>query len=491
MSDPVTNHDIEDVLSSIRRLVAQGDSRRTEEMGKSSARFHAPAAEAPQRSVTTEKNGVSSEPAPIERLVLTPAFRVTPQADLPEQPATETGEAAPTAHEMPMEQPVADTAYTNADEPIPAPVQAKPAHESLEATIAELEAAVNSRADEWEPDGSEVAEATDIHAAFANKLDAIRPSRFLRWKEEKDESAESVAASAKGEETPERDNDEVATPTTETTLNHAVMGHISEAVQEEIAEAFPHLMAADESPEDEFDPQRESEGTVASLADAADDSETFAKPDSVTNGTSLADFETDAPESQNHDVRREFETDSTVIRLTPEKVPPAPEPVVEETNVEARTTPFVVVSETPADLDVEEPAALHAEFEEQPEQKFVDAADVEVTSPVNDAPAFRRATSFSEVYDPVAEATADAAESAPDAGDMYGDELAPDPDAPGTSVAAAAPAGQLMDPDMVRDMVSQMIRDELQGEMGERITRNVRKLVRREINRVLSAQDFD
>ena len=40
-------------------------------------------------------------------------------------------------------------------------------------------------------------------------------------------------------------------------------------------------------------------------------------------------------------------------------------------------------------------------------------------------------------------------------------------------------------------MVSQMIREELQGEMGERITRNVRKLVRREINRVLSAQEFD
>jgi len=30
MSDPVSNHDIEDVLSSIRRLVAQGDPKAVE-----------------------------------------------------------------------------------------------------------------------------------------------------------------------------------------------------------------------------------------------------------------------------------------------------------------------------------------------------------------------------------------------------------------------------------------------------------------------------
>ena len=36
-----------------------------------------------------------------------------------------------------------------------------------------------------------------------------------------------------------------------------------------------------------------------------------------------------------------------------------------------------------------------------------------------------------------------------------------------------------------------LIREELSGTLGERITRNVRKLVRAEINRALTARDFD
>jgi hypothetical protein len=93
-------------------------------------------------------------------------------------------------------------------------------------------------------------------------------------------------------------------------------------------------------------------------------------------------------------------------------------------------------------------------------------------------------TRFDEVYDPVAEATADAAEQ--ETGDVFGDELAPDPE----FGAVATPAGgQLVDPDALRALVGEMIREELQGEMGERITRNVRKLVRREINRVITEQE--
>lgn len=48
----------------------------------------------------------------------------------------------------------------------------------------------------------------------------------------------------------------------------------------------------------------------------------------------------------------------------------------------------------------------------------------------------------------------------------------------------------LVDEDLLRDMVADIVRKELQGELGERITRNVRKLVRREINRALAGQDL-
>lgn len=72
-----------------------------------------------------------------------------------------------------------------------------------------------------------------------------------------------------------------------------------------------------------------------------------------------------------------------------------------------------------------------------------------------------------------------------------------------TAPSEAAPADALMlseddqiptlelDEEMLRQMVVDIVRQELQGALGERITRNVRKLVRREIHRMLISQDFD
>ena len=108
-----------------------------------------------------------------------------------------------------------------------------------------------------------------------------------------------------------------------------------------------------------------------------------------------------------------------------------------------------------------------------------------VEEAVSEEPTFAHAQ-FEEVYDPIAEATADAAEA--EGGDVYGDELAPDPE-PDLGPVATPAGGQLVDPDALRALVGEMIREELQGEMGERITRNVRKLVRREINRVITEQE--
>lgn len=49
----------------------------------------------------------------------------------------------------------------------------------------------------------------------------------------------------------------------------------------------------------------------------------------------------------------------------------------------------------------------------------------------------------------------------------------------------------LIDEAVLRDMVAQLVREELRGSLGERITQNVRKLVRREIQRALLGQDYD
>ena len=62
--------------------------------------------------------------------------------------------------------------------------------------------------------------------------------------------------------------------------------------------------------------------------------------------------------------------------------------------------------------------------------------------------------------------------------------------APSPFEAAGAALAALPDEDAMRLMVGRLIREELQGELGERITRNVRKLVRREILRALNARDL-
>lgn len=405
MSDPVSNHDIEDVLSSIRRLVAQGDPKST-------------AQAAPEPMVTPDfssensaKSNTSDDRRGAGRLVLTPAFRVADPVDA-DGDADASGSQKP--FDAAMREPESDVIPTKDARPIPAPAASPSERASLEATIAELEAAVNSRDGEFEPDGSEVQAETSLPSAFLHKLDAVKLRPRIV-----DDAEDDVEIDPQDEADGTEDSAESA-------VAAAVTDHISEAVASQIADAFPRWNAANEGPQAEEADQDVEIDEVAA-----------------------------APE------------EAVVIEM-PREAEPAPE--------------AVAVDEAPVD-DVEavEPAS-------EPEMLYKPyVAPTEIDETII-APTFRH-TSFSEVYDPVAEATADAAEAAPDAGDIYGDELAPDPEQPQTAVATPQ-ATPLMDPDMLRDMVGQMIREELQGEMGERITRNVRKLVRREINRVISSQDF-
>lgn len=113
MSKPVTNDEIEDVLSSIRRLVSEGDKPR---------------------------HATPQPPKQPEKLVLTPALRVGPADE----------KLAP-----PRVVQVEQTDFLVLNETADIPVSPPSDRASLEATIAELEAAVTAQADDWEPDGSE------------------------------------------------------------------------------------------------------------------------------------------------------------------------------------------------------------------------------------------------------------------------------------------------------------------------------------------------
>ena len=67
----------------------------------------------------------------------------------------------------------------------------------------------------------------------------------------------------------------------------------------------------------------------------------------------------------------------------------------------------------------------------------------------------------------------------------------PEEDEPQSTINFAEADESILDEDTLRDLVSQMVREELQGELGDRITRNVRKLVRREIQRALASREFE
>ena len=66
------------------------------------------------------------------------------------------------------------------------------------------------------------------------------------------------------------------------------------------------------------------------------------------------------------------------------------------------------------------------------------------------------------------------------------------PNVPASEPGDTMPAPvDLFDEEMLRDLVTEIIREELQGALGERITRNVRKMVRREIHRMVTSEHFD
>ncbi len=158
MSEPVSNSEIEDVLSSIRRLIAE--------------------------SPGNGEQGRTSRPGAPDKLVLTPAFRVLE----PEKAETEAAQATEAQAEATQaEAAQQSSAGTGAADAGVAPEEATdetagktPAEgpSELEQRIAELEAAIGESYEEWEPDGSEFEEspaaATMPHPA---------PEAAMQWQD--------------------------------------------------------------------------------------------------------------------------------------------------------------------------------------------------------------------------------------------------------------------------------------------------------------------
>ena len=180
MSDPVTNVEIEDVLSSIRRLVSESGGAQAE-VRKASKIFENKAPE-PETGAETP----AEKPAVLDKLVLTPSLRVaeapetvfesevTSEPEAEAEPEIEAADEAEDAHEAAEHhsevseetQPVAvseesaeRTAEAEQTPELSADEHSKaPEGESLKDRIEQLEAAVSSQDGEWEEENDESVE---------------------------------------------------------------------------------------------------------------------------------------------------------------------------------------------------------------------------------------------------------------------------------------------------------------------------------------------
>ena len=445
MSDPLSNSEIQDVLSSIRRLVSEDRRLRTP----------VPIAEADGGEGESEAG----------KLILTDALRVV-------SPVAEAGETAEevsvvnvvTEEEQDARWPVHVSEIPVASAIRPASVLEEDLA-SLESTIAELEAAVAGIGAEFEPDGSEVAKDTADPSALA--LEEAFDDGFVvdtggPVPVRPDDPSISAGVTEGAAPAPEAEEvaDEVAEPEAATAAPAEDHG------ADEIT--FLHSGPAGRRSDWQVisgDMDRQ-DAPVGRLHLTASDAVELSGAD--TEGADVVAEGADAPEMADEAPGAVAAGDE----LAGDHGPEAEAPELAEEALAAPEAP--------------EEAFAAPDADETAEAAFAEAAPLDSPEAVDDA---------------VAEADLpDTANTAPEGDPMPAAAIA----GAAAMAAEAADEGEedgldlfsqddeaVIDMEMLRDLISDVIREELQGPLGERITRNVRKLVRQEIARALEAQKFE
>ena len=476
MSDPRSNIEIMDVLSSIRRLVSE--DRKT----------------APTTGQSTEPAGKESGADPeagalipdSARFVLTPAFRVV-EADAPQEATAST--AAPDAADSDLPERKSDlevawvrdaeaeviaasTAATRVVDTSVAGVSlrqsnariaAEGAAASLEETIAELEAAVGEIETDFEPDGG----AADDDVPVPSRPDVtaagpvvIRPpagfhgimAGFDAMTLDEDRLDTPITAEASGDAPAPpspgfwRTAAEKAQPTPTPAPGTAP------APGREDRQAAPETPAveADTGPVEQQTRPEPFAGTLNRRAKdwAGEDAETIGADEAAT------DIGPD---------RGADDQDADATPVTADAATPLAAEAVDAEAVEADTVDAEAVDAGPLGAETGATGPLGVG------RGRLHLGDFATGRPLIFRP------DVTEVAD--ATLAIDAVDDDADQGDDGGDDDLFDP----------LNASQL-DIEMLRDMVSEIIRAELRGTLGERITRNLRQLVRREIERALEAE---
>ncbi len=463
MPDRYSTQEIEDVLSSVRRLV--------------SARSEAPAPEKPEEPL--EEAEIEQAGAADEKLLLTPALRIA------EEPA-EAGAEEPAISDS-VEDQAADMQPTSTD-------QAQsyddwPTASSDTATVADpvetvaitepVEQAAESHS---ETSWSDVSDVDDV------PLDDAIDTAF------REETAEPEDQAAQFSDEPG-----------------------AETLQEDAASDTDPLAAHAEA-----EPAPEQGQGGSETADAAADTmpgadDTSMNPDEGAAEPSQSENPSDQPvTTAGLDAVWSLEDRIAELEAAVGAAPDEFEPEAGETLMSGET-PNVFPFEH--DLDGFSPREERAE--DDPDRAAEAAATEERLFQrfENEAPTPKEAATSETPRDPMPEPFAEASEAPPEAAPMA-EASDPDPaEAPADMPPAAAPPAEsgaqepaapsgaittggdplpedlaldlALAEDMLRDMVGEIVREELQGPLGERITRNVRKLVRREIQRAILTRDLD
>lgn len=311
------------------------------------------------------------------------------------------------------------------------PVSKGTVAKSLEDRIAELEAAVSSRADEYEPDGSE-----DQAQHRPDRIVYTRPP-----------SAQQEAE---------------------------MQSHAKRLSRLALVESLPDVTEVDA-------PKPEGPGTVTFRHDRGKrDPQTSDIPDREEEAPMAEDVI--APPREKAEVRRFHSPDDMVDRIEARLNGDAPSPSGQRNYgfSEWRET-YRTPSTDPAP-EPEQEVSVAAEIVSEIET----VAEYSINSP-DSGDAF----SGEDENDDFEIALDEAVEGSLSSGGQGALEDAVMAAAIGKPDGVSDGVRGAIDEDVLRPIVARLIREELQGELGERITRNVRKLVRREILRALSAREFE
>jgi len=477
MSDPMTKVEIEDVLSSIRRLVSE---EQTVPQGAAALRPE------PSRPAAVHPRPVLSA-APVTRATEAEEMAVVGAEEFAGD--GETSYLAPEPlQDLHEDEPHGDAELSEPraepgpeDHVQPDPLVLTPAlrvadrdsaslRASLEETIAELEAAISGSGGDWEPDGSEQQSPVEFDEFAASLATAVSAGPAAL-----DDAAEAGTEAEAGIGAAPEEVVEVETESDSAGLD-IVLQDAGPAAQEASpapAESPVRLVSdsGDARPEGLWSQYPETLEWSAP-GDLAEDEAIDAAASREPHGLELA------PEEPETSALEELEA------VSPEEPEAAPEPL-SDAAADAYADPEPDLADRFWAAEAEDMDPGEPDFPETaPRAEAPDWQD----NPVPDTQPRRLHLAGGLGWGatpPVSAAGRGWLRGEPEETDLLeADE--DDEDGLFDDVEET-----VLDEAALRALVSEIIRQELQGTLGERITRSVRKLVRREIQRALASRDFE